>query len=202
MEGVSVYRGVGQQVTTYYCQFRCIFAIGLAKLQGGLPRNCELQSLPTKKALCLHTILPSTFVSNLLHGKHIFWYHHNKQWMFHGTFNCYPLYDIYRKCAMFVPVSICLIACCYTMNQGSPFREPPSPDNGRQTMWGKCVNSKSEWNNVYLFETFRQLFMKRSYVSFFILLEKQRQQQFFNQESPFREPSLPTTVDKQCEASL
>ena len=108
-------------------------------------------------------------MSNLLRRKHIFWYHHNKQWMFHGTFNCYPLYDLYHKCTMFVPVSICLIACCYTMNQGSPFREPPPlppPYNGRQTMWGKCVNSKSEWNNACLFTTSRQLCMKRNNVFF------------------------------------
>ena len=117
--------------------------------------------------------------------------------MFHSTFNCYPLYDIYRKCAMFVPVSICLIACCYTMNQGSPFREPPPPYNGRQTMCGKCVNSKSEWNNACLFETFRQLCMKRSNV-FFILS--------INQGSPLQRNPLPfndrQTSCGKCEIDL
>ena len=42
-------------------------------------------------------------------------------------------------------------------------------------MWGKCVNSKSEWNNACLFETSRQLCMKKTTMCFYILLEKQRQ---------------------------
>ena len=49
---------------------------------------------------------------------------------------------------------------------------------------------------------FQTTFYEKKLCAFFHTFGKAKTAAIFNQESPFREPSLPTTVDKQCEASL